>query len=207
MVKQIINTPAFLDEHLPTNTLGEKADLTLLDEKTLTPAELERLCQAAVIYKNSLSGAKQESVTDLDIKFAYPAQVSVLTEKSQKPESNSGMSEGDFSTRIPLAQFLAPEPLSTEALNVFLGPRGHLPRSNMFAGELSKLDLPDSSWIQQIKADAELGHEIHQEEGETRVYGAGRDSIGVGLRIYIGGSKRIVTKVTKGDVYNVIETY
>ena len=172
MVKQIIKTQTFLDEHLPANTLGEKADLTPLSEE-LTVEEAERLRQSATIYRNGLSNS--------DLK--------------------------DQVGRIPLAQFLAPEPLSTEALSVFLGPRGHLPRSNMFAGELSKLDLPDSSWIQQVKANAELGHEIRQEEGEARVYGAGRDSIGVGLRIYIGGSKRIVTKVTKGDVYNVIETY
>lgn len=172
MVKQIIKTQVFLDEHLPTNALGEKAGLTPFSEE-LTAEEAERLRQSATIYRNGLS--------DSDLK-TQPG-------------------------RIPLAPFLAPESLPTGALNVFLAPRGHLPRSYMFAGELSKSDLPNSLWIQQVKANAELGHEIRQEEGETRVYGAGRDSIGVGLRIYVGGSKRIVTKVTKGDVYNVIETY
>ena len=105
MVKQIIKTQTFLDEHLPANTLGEKADLTPLSEE-LTVEEAERLRQSATIYRNGLSNS--------DLK--------------------------DQVGRIPLAQFLAPEPLSTEALSVFLGPRGHLPRSNMFAGELSKSD-------------------------------------------------------------------
>lgn len=52
----ITKTPSreILDEHLPTNTLGEKADLTSLDEE-LSAFELELLTRTALIYQNSLS--------------------------------------------------------------------------------------------------------------------------------------------------------
>ena len=52
--KPIIKAREILDEHLPTNALGEKADLTSFDEE-LSAFKLESVTRIALIYQNSLS--------------------------------------------------------------------------------------------------------------------------------------------------------
>ena len=143
--KPIIKAREILDEHLPTNALGEKADLTSLDEE-LSAFELESVTRAALIYQNSLFDLPSIPVKLTKSLYNDPSRPRMFAKELNKdPAANLCLDasiaeigkQNSLPDRIPLAPYLTPELLSTKALNVFFGYRDPS-RARMFVEELNK---------------------------------------------------------------------
>ena len=162
--KPIIKAREILDEHLPTNTLGEKADLTSLDEE-LSVFELELLTRTALIYQNSLFDLPCIPVKLTKSLYSDPSRPRMFAkELSKDPAANLCLDasiaeigkQNSLPDRIPLAPYLTPELLSTKALNVFFGHRDPS-RARMFAKELNK-----EKYFIPTKDGVELGDSFPQ---------------------------------------------
>ena len=168
--KPIIKAREILDEHLPTNALGEKADLTSLDEE-LSAFKLESVTRIALIYQNSLSDLSDLSdLPSIPVKltkslYSDPSRPRMFAkELSKDPAANLCLDasiaeigkQNSLPDRIPLAPYLTPELLSTKALNVFFGHRDPS-RARMFAKELNK-----EKYFIPTKDGVELGDSFPQ---------------------------------------------
>lgn len=96
-----------LDEHLPTNTLGEKADLTSLDEE-LSAFELELVTRTALIYYNSLFDLPTIPVKLTKSLYNDPSRPRMFAKELNKEKhftpTKDGVKLGDSFPQFPLCE-------------------------------------------------------------------------------------------------------
>ena len=105
--KPIIKAREILDEHLPTNALGEKADLTSLDEE-LSAFELELVTRTALIYYNSLFDLPTIPVKLTKSLYNDPSRPRMFAKELNKEKhftpTKDGVKLGDSFPQFPLCE-------------------------------------------------------------------------------------------------------
>lgn len=105
--KPIIKAREILDEHLPTNALGEKADLTSLDEE-LSAFKLESVTRIALIHQNSLFDLPNIPVKLTKSLYSDPSRPRMFAKELNKEKhftpTKDGVKLGDSFPQFPLCE-------------------------------------------------------------------------------------------------------
>ena len=105
--KPIIKAREILDEHLPTNALGEKADLTSLDEE-LSAFKLESVTRIALILQNPLFDLPSIPVKLTKSLYNDPSRPRMFAKELNKEKyfipTKDGVELGDSFPQFPLCE-------------------------------------------------------------------------------------------------------
>lgn len=105
--KPIIKAREILDEHLPTNALGEKADLTSLGEE-LSAFKLESVTRIDKVLQNSLSDLPSIPVKLTKSLYSDPSRPRMFAKELNKEKhftpTKDGVKLGDSFPQFPLCE-------------------------------------------------------------------------------------------------------